>query len=392
MFLGLKKTVLRSLSFCLVSGWLFSCAGFAFASAHAKHALLPQKKQQLKTLRGKINHLQQLLSNARDKRSTLLGELKHAEISIGQLTRKLRLSNRRLQQQRNILNTLKTKTKTVQHKLNQAKILLAQELRTAYQLGQYEYIKLLLNQESPHAVSRNLTYLSYINRARMKLIQEIHSTLAILLKNKQKISQHTQQLQEIVQTQTQQRHQLLTQQRYQQRVIRQLSSRIGTKEQKLSILISNKTALAQLINTIKQKAPLTHTYRSFAAMRHHLPWPTQGKIFDLFGKSIDNSKVEYNGIFIRAAAGKAVRAIHPGRVAFAGWLRGFGLLLIINHGKGFMTLYAHNHSLNKKRGDTVKMGDFIASIGHTGGSRKNGLYFEIRHNGKPLNPLSWCKS
>ncbi len=274
--------------------------------------------------------------------------------------------------------------------LNQQQQLLAQQIRANYQLGKYQYVKLLLNQEDPNAISRLLTYFHYINKARVKIITKLNQALSALLDSKQKIVLHTEKLQTLINQQQQQQQQLITQQNYRQKVLQQLNASIDTKDKKLTMLTGNKSRLEQLINQLKESTWQAQPKQPFAAMKHKLPWPTAGRPQNMFGQSIDNSTLTYNGVMIKAPLGQAIKAVYPGKVVFANWLRGFGLLLIIEHGQGFMTLYAHNNSLYKKTGDRVRSGDLIATVGNSGGNEQNGLYFEIRRNGKPLNPLAWC--
>lgn len=371
----------------------FSLLPFTSAQAAKKSKNdLNTKTRQLKQVNAQITRLQQVLVNAKDKRKTLNQELKGTEISIGQLARTLNSTQQQLATQQTTLNKLQQQAGQQQTKLNQQQQLLAQQVRANYQLGKYQYVKLVLNQQDPNAVSRYLTYYKYINQARIKLITEINDTLSALLDSKEKILTHTKQLQTLLAKQKQQRLQLLNQQDYRQKVLVRLNASINTKDKKLSVLTSNKSRLEKLISTLKRSSWQQQPTLPFSAMQRKLPWPTRGRLVNLFGKQIDNSQMTYNGVLIKAPMGQKIRSIYPGKVVFSNWMRGFGLLLIIEHGHGYMTLYAHNHSLYKKTGDWVNVGDLIATVGHSGGGNQNGLYFEIRRQGKPINPLAWCSS
>ncbi len=379
----------KQLTFCitLLIGNIF----FMFSS-YAATSDLKTKTKQLQQVNTQITNLQQVLSSAKDKRRTLLNELKHTEVYIGQLANQLNTITQQLTVQQNELKQLQEQAKQQQLQLNQQQQLLAQQVRANYQLGKYQYVKILLNQEDPSALSRLLTYFQYVSRARIKVIGKINQTLSALLDSKQKIVVLTEKLQTLLKQQQSQQQQLMTQQNYRQKVLSQLTSSIDTKDKKLTVLTNNKHRLEQLINQLKQSAWQAQPTQAFAAMKHKLPWPTAGRPQNIFGQQIDNSTLTYNGVLIKAPSGQAIKAIYPGKVVFANWLRGFGLLLIIEHGQGFMTLYAHNNSLYKKTGDWVKSGDLIATVGDSGGNDQNGLYFEIRRNGKPLNPMAWCAS
>lgn len=167
-----------------------------------------------------------------------------------------------------------------------------------------------------------------------------------------------------------------------------------TKDQQLNTLLANKQALEQLVTQLNTPSPKTPVYQQpsqpFVNMQGKLTWPTVGQITQRFGSSVDQTSVTSEGVFISAPQNQPVRAVYPGRVIFAGWLRGIGMLIILDHGNGYMTLYGHDHSLFKKVGDVVKAGDEIADVGFSGGDQKSGLYFQIRANGQPLNPETWC--
>ena len=160
-------------------------------------------------------------------------------------------------------------------------------------------------------------------------------------------------------------------------------------------MLANEKQLERVLNVITESMPEILTepgeHKAFASLKGKLYWPALGTVRALFGKPRKVAKIKWNGVIIKARRGNNVRAISHGRVAYADWLRGYGLLIIIDHGDGYMSLYGHNEDIRKETGDWVEEGEIIGSVGNTGGQAKTGLYFEIRHNGKPTNPKIWCR-
>jgi septal ring factor EnvC (AmiA/AmiB activator) len=157
----------------------------------------------------------------------------------------------------------------------------------------------------------------------------------------------------------------------------------------------NKENLLLLLEQMENKALLSKRGKnssSFNERRGELGLPATGKISNRFGQSRSETNAKWNGLFIEAKRGTPVRAVHDGTVIFSDWFRGFGLLIIVSHGKGYLSLYAHNETLRKKSGDAVSTDEFIATVGSSGGQNKTGLYFEIRVSGKPSDPINWCRS
>ena len=266
-------------------------------------------------------------------------------------------------------------------------ILLAQQMRATYKLGRYEKIKLLLNQEHFQYVQRLLVYHQYIHKARQDQIERSRATLNEINKNHVAIEKENKQLQALV-SQKRTTVQLLSDKRSQRlSILSDLNQQIKTKDQKLQELTNNKQALEKLIKNIKlSKNVITTSKQSLGKMKGQLKMPLAGKIITNFGSYFDNLRIKSNGLLIAANPNQQVRSIFQGKVTFADWLQGYGLLIIIDHGNGYMSLYAHNEKLHKKVGDTVNTRELVAIAGQSGGMDKPGLYFEIRRNGKALNP------
>ena len=273
---------------------------------------------------------------------------------------------------------------------------MTQQIRTAYVIGKQEYTKLLLNQEDPAAVGRVMRYYKYFHLARNERVELAKQTLNKLRKVEDSIQQKTRDIKRTRKEQLEHKKELEKKSKERSLVLVKLSSDLKDKTGVLKRLLEDERRLQRLVQDLDKAIPDILTApggrEPFAKLKGQLNWPTQGKVKALFGKSRKVGRLKWNGIIIKASEGKNVRAISHGRVAYADWLRGYGMLMIIDHGDGYMSLYGHNQALYKETGEWVEAGDLVASVGSTGGQQSAGLYFEIRHNGKPSNPTRWCRS
>ena len=252
---------------------------------------------------------------------------------------------------------------------------------------------MLLNQENPNQIARMLKYYDYLNRARAQQIEQYSATIAELEAVEREIEKGTEQLvkdRSLLQT----RHLALASiKKEREQTLLRLNATIIGKDAELKILIGDRERLKALLLRIDRdiaSLPAPSEVLTFDRLKGSMALPVKGRISNRFGSTLNKGKLNWNGLFITATEGTPVYAIHYGRVVFSDWLRGFGLLLIINHGEGYMSLYGHNQTLNREIGDWVAAGEIIASIGNSGGFAESGLYFEIRYEGKPRDPQIWC--
>ena len=344
---------------------------------------LKQKSRELKALQVKIRQVQQHIRNAEGKRDALEEALQDSDLKINQQQNHLIQLHHQLQQHSGHLTQLKTRYHHLQQRLERQQLQLAKQIQFAYYLGEQKPFKLLLNQQDPAKWQRLVQYHAYLQRARIQAINELQKTIADILANRQAIKAQQQKLNKLENERKQRLQQLRAAKQHNKRVLAKLDKRIHSHSQRMKSLQSNQKSLAKLVDILKHY-PTIAGAKPFHTMRHRLPWPTNGQI-----KPHTDMALQH-GVFIKAAAGQGVQSIYTGRVIFADWLRGYGLLLIIQHSSGYLSLYAHNESLFKKLGDTVKAGEIIAKVGHSGGNHESGLYFEIRHHGKPVDPRRWC--
>ncbi len=380
--------------FILVSISFNVASFYAFADSldedeqQQRQGELDELKNKIKAIRDELNEVRSLQDKVRLELHATEINISKRVVNLKQLKRKLRYQNKRLrklQQQRRALN----KDLALQREL------LGQQVSTAYTIGKQEYLKLLLNQENPNAIGRVLTYYEYFNQARSERIDISTKTLVSLAQIKKRIRSEAKTLQRLKQQQLAEKKQLESSYKARAIVIAKLAKEIKTKDSDLQQMLENEKQLERVLNVITDSMPEILVeqgkHQPFASLRGKLYWPALGKVNALFGRPRKRAKVKWNGVIIKARQGNNVRAISHGRVAYADWLRGYGLLMIIDHGDGYMSLYGQNETLNKETGDWVDEGEIIGSVGNTGGQARAGLYFEIRHNGIPTNPKIWCR-
>ncbi|KTC82456.1 peptidase, M23 family [Legionella cherrii] len=367
------------------SGLLFGML-FCFG-VYAESSTVLQTQNKLKQLEAQINSLQKTLNSAHDKRGILNKELSETEKQIGEGIRKLRSIQEDIKNKENKIADLQKQVNELNQQLITQQQLLANHVRARYQMGEYQSLKLLLNQDDPNKVSRILTYYQYIVKSRQLLIEKIDKTRARLSESKEKLREELNANRQLKTELTKHQEQLQQNKSYHTTLIQSLNHEIQDKQNRLREVRKNKENLARLLKSLAQQSitqkdkPFHQTSSPFSQMRKKLPLPVQSQSRSL--------RKMNQGVTFFAEEGAVVTAVYPGKVVFSDWLKGYGLLIIIDHGQGFMTLYAHNQSLFKSKGQYVRQNEQIASVGHSGGIKQNGLYFEIRLRGKAIPPLNW---
>ncbi|HAT1821598.1 TPA: peptidoglycan DD-metalloendopeptidase family protein [Legionella pneumophila] len=356
---------------------LFFCNGLEAKTAPNS---ITQTQAKLKQLDAKINKLKQVLANAQDKRTVLNQELGSTEKQIGEGIRKLRIIQANMSAKEKSIAELQGKINHLNGRLLAQQEMLANHVRARYQMGEYQPLKWLINQDEPFKINRILTYYQYIIRSRQQLIDEIARTRQNLNDSKTKLGNELAENKQLQFKLSQNQQQLEQNKRYHSTLIQSIDNDIQNNQQSLKDFQKDRDNLSHLLKSLSQQSVIQNG-KPLTGMRKKLPLPVQ---------STHRSLRRMNqGVTFFADEGSMVTAVYPGKVVFSDWLKGYGLLLIIDHGQGFMTLYAHNQSLFKRKGQIVQQNEQIASVGHTGGIKQNGLYFEIRQRGKAVNPLDW---
>jgi septal ring factor EnvC (AmiA/AmiB activator) len=353
-----------------------------------------QREQELKSIQQRIGKLKSDLKSQQAQQKDLQQELRATEQQIGDTARKLRVLEGSLSRQRQKLSQLEKSRSLQQSHLGQQRLSLEHQIRSAYAMGRQERLKILLNQQDPSVVSRVMVYYDYFNRARAQRISAIHQALEALQQTQLEIQQEEQRLSLLQQRELGEQRKLEATRELRQQVVAALDARIRQSGSELSGLQQDEQQLQGLVQQLQQKVMRQLEgvdQKPFPKLRGKLSWPAKGKLAARFGTTKAGS-LKWDGVIINAPEGREVRAVHHGRVAFADWLRGFGLMIIIDHGDGYLTLYGHNQSLFKETGEWVEPGEAVALVGSSGGKSNSGLYFGIRYNGKPVNPTKWCQA
>lgn len=340
-----------------------------------------------------ISLVQAEIQKTSSKRSDVQTKLLEADQALTQTNQDIRSINQQIAAELSQLNQLQQRQITLQKAKSGQQTLIGQYMRNAYLSGKDEYLKLLLNQQSIDQSLRTLRYYRYFNNARAGKIDSFNSTLQELTSLRLDIELSSTRLEQSQQKLKQQQLTLQSGQEQRQALLSELDSELSNSSTELASLEQERAEMELLIEELSQAIStlsLADQDQNFAELKGELPWPTGGPLLNSYGQSYDLGDLDWQGVIIAGEEGDDVQAIHHGRVIFSEWFANSGLLLIIDHGDGYMSLYAHNLLLYKTVGDWVNSGEIIAAIGNTGGRRESGLYFEIRHNGDSVDPISWC--
>jgi septal ring factor EnvC (AmiA/AmiB activator) len=265
---------------------------------------------------------------------------------------------------------------------------IAGHLAAAHRLAGEDFFKLILNQESPETFDRMIRYHRYFSDARLATLDEYQQTLDQLAANEAKLRERAEAAAALRQEREARQAQLFAEQEERKALIAKLDAEAEDKAIERERLRADRERLESLLAELERKA-LKLDGRTFAQAQGKLPWPLKGRVIHGFGKPRAEGRLTWNGLLIAAEDGSNFRAVHAGRVVFADWLRGFGLMTIVDHGSGYMTLYGQADALARKVGDRVAAGDVLGRAGRSGGQRETGLYFEVRHNGRARDPVVW---
>jgi len=373
----------RGLLPCLLLGLL---AGSVLAQQEVSEAELARLQDSIRKVRSELD-------NTRAERSAAAKSLEQTELAIARVQTALR----QLATEIETLGREREALASQQESLEAARAAqleqVGQYLRAASLLGQGSELKLLLNQDDPARAARLLQYYRYLSSARSERLSEFRATLASLSEVSTDLAQNTRELEARQAKLGEEEKELAASQAQRLALLDELDIELAEGGQALARLEAQQREIELLLEELRSSIAdldLGVADTPFAERRGKLPWPVDARPSNRFGSQRAQGDLLWEGLFLPAAAGTDVRAVHHGRVVFADWLGNSGQLLIIDHGDGYMSLYAHNQQLYRTVGEWVSGGDRIASVGNTGGQREPGLYFEIRRNGTAENPVNWC--
>ena len=390
---------------CIAAILLSACCVFSHAD----------EKAELNQLRERIENLQRNIVKGEESRNEVADALRTSERSISEVNRGLLTLAREQGKIGQSLTELKKNIDTGRADVVRQQALLDRTIRHQYMYGNADALRLMLNGQDVAEVDRQIHYFGYLSRARATMIGSLKQSLAALATLESEAHIKQEELAVNADAQKQARAQLQSERAARQRVFIQIKADINKHRREVGRLKRDEDRLAKLIDQlakalaiereerkvrqsdrIQQKgqsvdsvADASFIGRAFATLKGKLKLPARGELQGRFGGPREDGGVTWKGLFIRAEAGQTVKAVADGRVVYADWLRGFGNLLIVDHGGGYMSLYGNNESLLKQVGDKAQSGETVASVGSTGGALESGVYFELRHEGKPFDPMKW---
>lgn len=402
--------------------WLFIfCLCVASTSSIAAKKI-DAAKEDLSDLHEKINALKKELDSNQAAHKDAADALKDSETAISSANKKLREINQKQNKNKNTLSTLKKQSLTLNEKLSQQQKHLSSLLRLQYMHGDQGYTRLILQNKNPSEIARDVKYFSYIAKEHAKVIDEMQGSLEKVKALNNQTAEALRQVAELKAKQEREKKTLEAQKLEKYKVVKTLSKQISAQRGEIKKLTRDEKNLSNLVKRLakiipkKIKKTKTKTNKpspsksddkpevivnneetpsndyagiNFSALKGKLRLPARGELTNRFGAKRDDTGISWKGLFIRAAEGADVKTVASGRVVFADWMRGFGNLIIVDHGSGYMSLYGNNQAVLKSVGEEVTAGDAIASVGNSGGNESNGVYYELRRNSLPFDPMSW---
>ncbi|BCV26185.1 peptidoglycan DD-metalloendopeptidase family protein [Shewanella algae] len=365
-------------------------AGFLVFSSQLQASDLERRQSELKALQSQITAQQNALRDTGKQREKLLQLLKKDEQAIADAARKVNQTENALSDAEKRLSELKQRAAQLDKLKESQQQTLAKQLTSAYLAGNHDYSKMLLNQQDPATIERMLAYYDFLNKARMQAIEQLKQTRQELSAVQQSEQQERNRLNKLVLDQKAQSKRLNQEQDQRQQTLKELQRTISSKASELEQLQIEEASLKRVVEQALTAMRDSPSMDGLAKSRGSLNWPTKGRIKNSFG-SQRSGNVRWKGVMLSAPEGQSISAVAAGKVIYADWLRGFGMVLVVDHGKGFMSLYGHAQALLKDAGDTVKAGEAVALVGRSGGQTEPGLYFEIRHKGQAVDPANYCR-
>ena len=356
---------------------------------------IKEKSAQLDSVRDKIEDVKTSIEKARLETKILQAELKNNETSAGSITLNIRKIEQQLQQRSKRLDELLAKKSSREKVLAKQKLALSQQIRSAYMVGKNDYLKLLLNQEDPARVGRVLAYYDYHNQTRARQIHSVNTEIEAITQLVNSINRENNALLKLKRAQLTKNKEVDESRKKRNVILTKLLDQLEKQGLGLQALQQQEQETKSLLGKLGENQGSVAVFEDippFNSLKGKLDWPVQGKLITRFGSHKQGGKLRWQGVIIGAEIGVEVQAVSGGQVIFADWFRNLGLLIIIDHGGSYMSLYGYNQSLLKKTGDWVLPGEIIALAGDSGGQLRSGVYFEIRNNGGPMNPAKWCRN
>ncbi len=389
----------------------------ALAMAHCAIGYAAAEKDDLREVRERLERLRKDLSKNESARGRAADQLRSSETAISDANRKLRELRLAAQTATNELNRVGADIERLRGEIAKGQEQLAGLIRGQYMSGEQTPLKLLLSGREQGDTARMLTYRAYASRAQADFIRGLHEDVARMASLEESAQARRAELAELEAQQQSERETLAAQAAERRTLLASISKEVSSQRKEIAAARRDEARLARVVDELakaqrakarareqarsKKSAPTTGVARNehvpeallraseFPSLKGRLRLPVRGELANRFGTPRQDSGLVTKGVFIRARQGDEVRVVANGEVVYADWMRGFGNLLIVDHGAGYMTIYGNNEAVLKRPGDAVHAGDVVATVGATGGNEAPGLYFEMRHLGRPFDPLSW---
>jgi len=367
------------------------CALTILVSADSVAAGVEANNKKLEQVQAKIKQQRLEIEKRLAEKDDIEAVFKSTELKVAEIALSIRQTNNQLAQVNDKIKELEKEQKQLLKQKKEQQKLLAELVRTAYLSGKHDYTKLLLNQDDPAKLERLITYYKSLNDARVKELDAIQKVLNRLAQIEQELSTKRSELIDLKASQQEQKQQLAKSQAARKSALRKLNANIKSDKDRLKQLERSESRLTDAIAQAKRAAKVApENLAGLYYQKKKLKWPTSGRIKKRFGQRRSGA-LRWKGVLMSANLGNRVNAIAEGVVLYADWLKGFGWVTVIDHGKGYMSLYGHNQALLKSVGDYVEKNEPVALVGQSGGQSTPGLYFEIRYKGKTVDPARWCR-
>jgi murein hydrolase activator len=412
--------------FSLATKFLLAlCMSFCISNLCYAEKKVDSAKENLKDVHQKIENLKKELDASQDAHKDATDELKASETAISLAKKKLHQINIEQQAHDAELKKLKNQSQELNTQLASQQNQLSQQLYQQYLHNNQSYTQLVLENKDPNSITRDLKYYSYIAKARGEVITEMQANLDKIQALNEETATTLKQIAELKKKQEEEKQTFEQQKAVKAKIVSSLSKKIAVQSKEIQKLKRDEKDLSNLVKKLAQIAAQAKKNKekklkqkksvvkqsdtdqktiiakneqlpsddfsgvNFSKLKGKLRLPVKGELINRFGNQRADTGVDWKGLFIKANEGNEVRSVAAGSVVFADWMRGFGNLIIIDHGNGYMSLYGNNQALLKEVGDVIKGGDVIASVGNSGGNDTNGVYYELRKNSVPFDPLSW---
>lgn len=408
--------------FC--STWFMHLLMATVIGCHLSIGFAEPSKSTLNEVHERIELLKKQLSNTQEAHKDTADALKDSEKAISHANKKLYEISQQQETNRKLLNQLEAESKTTQQALEAQIGRLSNQLYQQYLHGEQSYLQLMLQSQQPSKIARDIHYFTYITKARAEAIRQMRLDLEKINRLNEKTANTLQAVAALKQKQIEEKRILEQKKSEKSKILKSLSKQIAAQRKEIKKLRQDEKRLSQLVERLaktpksqpsKKRSKQSESESSdsaqsnnreivasnqvlptdavtgvnFGALKGKLRLPVRGDVTNRFGSNREDSGISWKGLFIRANEGSEVKAVAAGRIVFADWLRGFGNLIIVDHGEGYMSLYGNNQAILKQSGDSVRAGDTIAYVGNSGGNESHGLYYELRRQSKPFDPLQW---